>query len=149
MKALNCLTVPILFFLLLGCKKKESPLAFPYNYIAKMGNQRHWLGTNAGNFLREINDSTWTSSPFSYTLNYTFALSVSGEHVTSSYFGEESNAGGDFTYTSFDSVTQCLNFSTNHMSALYYYYLADSIVITGEYGGIHGTDNVVLSSQKY
>jgi len=145
----NLAAVAILLIILyVSCKKQQNASSpFPLNYLAKMGNTRQWHGTDIGTDMQLITSLTWSSTPYSYILSDTFALFINSmdTSVTSGYFGQNGYAGGNFKYA-FNAAYTSLKYLAFYSptSTLKYYYVADSIVITGTYNGVHGTEDVYL-----
>ena len=142
-----CISVAVVLVSIIAfnaCTKLKVPLAFPDNYISKMGGTRYWHGTDIGVETEQITADSFISTPYSYILNYTFALQLSGLTASSSYFGQWGSVGGTFTYKSSDTSSKSLVFISNSGSEMRYYYLEDSIIISGGYGGIHGHEHVYL-----
>jgi len=150
MKNLSIVTILLFcaFLVGIGCEKSNSTTngttnsTFPGNYISKMGDIRAWHGIDTG--VMSSRDTPLIFTPFSYTLHDTFGFQVTGLNVSIGYFGYFDNVGGHFTFQLADTAEKYLSFSSDPGSQLRYYYAADSMVMTGGYDGIHGSESVYL-----
>ncbi len=134
------------------CRKSHTaPQSILSYYISKMGNTRIWHGEDVGGW--EVPDDSgihYTWVPFYNVLNDTFALAVDAAEstITLSIGGPLiQDPGGIYKCYSLDTIAKVMDFAqVNPTARIYYYYAADSIVITAGYNGTGGDETIYLKT---
>lgn len=122
-----------------GCKKKDT--SYRASYTSMMGGERIWHGISYGASL----DFSGNSFPYSYDLIDTFSIGIISDSIIN-IINCISVDSGSFKLDTNDLANNRLIFNVVFLtgsglvfpSEIEYYYLADSIKISGSYYGLHG-----------
>ncbi len=140
---LNKLPVLLLIFILglslFSCKKQNTPIPFPMNYISKMAGKHNWHGTAWGSNYHP-DSSGGHSTAYSNPVNDTFSITVNSDStIVFDYIYHQI-----LDYISTDTISKSMYFSDGYKDDITYYYIGDSILFRHKDVGVHTNVHVDL-----